>query len=419
VLLFNLFPVILYLRFSEGRANLANKKPVKLHYASKLRLYPTTEQAEIIHKHFGLTRYVYNRLLYLRNRYYQKTGSSLSSKTWINYLKYIKKQTPWWTSEFDSQVPQMSSRDLDTAYKNFFRRIKQGQTPGFPKFKSKHNPYQSFQYPQRVKIDIDNRKIYLPKIGWVKVRGIRKDYSYENIKTVTVSYESNDQYHVSLLLEDSVNCYPVNNNSETVGLDLGVAKFATLSDGTVFQLPESLEKKILKVKRKQRQLSRKRKGSKNFKKSSRKLARAHLKVRNIRKDMHHKIALQLSENQAVVVEDLKISNMSKSAKGTLENPGTNVAAKSGLNRSILQQGWFQFINILDYKLARNGNRLIKINPQYTSQTCSHCGSVSKDNRKTQETFKCLECGYSNNADVNAAKNILRLGLETMSAGSAA
>lgn len=161
----------------------------------------------------------------------------------------------------------------------------------------------------------------------------------------------------------------------------------------------------------QRKLAKKVKFSSNWKKQKDKLQKLYYKISNIRKDFLHKSSDAISKKYAVVVmEDLKVSNMSKSASGTIDAPGRNVAAKSGLNKSILDQGWFEFRRQLGYKLDWRGGNLLVIPPQYTSQACSQCGCVDKENRKTQAKFKCTVCGFEANADYNAAINILRVGL---------
>ncbi len=163
----------------------------------------------------------------------------------------------------------------------------------------------------------------------------------------------------------------------------------------------------------QRKLSRKyRKGpeSRNFRKQKLRVARAHERAANMRRDFLHKTSTAVGETQAVVyVEDLKIRNMTKSARGTAETPGRNVRQKSGLNRSILSQGWGTFLSLLEYRLERNGGRLVRVDPRNTSRTCFACGHVSAENRPDQATFRCVSCDYCDHADANAAKNILRAG----------
>jgi putative transposase len=162
-------------------------------------------------------------------------------------------------------------------------------------------------------------------------------------------------------------------------------------------------------------LAKKKRGSNNFKKLKRRITRLHTKISNIRNDYLHQVSADISKSHALVVlEDLKVANMSKSASGTIENPGRKVAAKSGLNRSILDQGWYSFKSYLSYKLERLGGELLLVDPRYTSQECSSCHHIAEGNRKSQAEFECLRCGYKENADVNAAKNVLAAGHAVLS-----
>jgi putative transposase len=162
--------------------------------------------------------------------------------------------------------------------------------------------------------------------------------------------------------------------------------------------------------REQRKLSRKKKGSENWKKQKREIAKLHHTIANVRQDFLHKLSTGISKNHAkVYVEGLQIKNMSASARGTVEEPGRNIKAKSGLNKSILDQGWYEFKRQLDYKLSWSGGILVEVNPRHTSQTCSCCGYAAKENRVSQDVFRCQVCGHEENADINAAKNILTVG----------
>ena len=304
-----------------------------MYEASKLRLYPTAEQQQRIVQFIGAARFVYNRYLYMRQKIYTSKGKSVSAYSFIKRVVQLKRNPDYeWLKSIHSQVLQAPVLNADRAYKNFFKKL-----ASFPRYKKKDAPYQSFQYPQGVKLDTEKRKVYLPKIGWVKVRCIRDDYKYDNIKTVTVSVESNGNYYCSILLDTPKTHEPVNNGS-VVGIDLGVVITLTASDGKKYHMPDKLKKYEKRRRRLARQLSRKEKGSKNRAKARRRLARAYQKERNVRLDFLHKASKDLSENQAVVVEDLHVKNMTKSAKGTRQNPGKHVAQKRGLNRSILAQG---------------------------------------------------------------------------------
>jgi putative transposase len=376
--------------------------------ACKIRLYPNKEQKQIIASQIGGSRYIFNRMLALKIFAYKKFGKNIGKYDLIKHATKLKKRDKTsWLKDIDSQVLQQSISNMDIAYKNFFRRVKQGGAVGFPKFKSKHHSRQSFQYPQRVKLNEDKNKIYLPKVGWVKCKGFRKDFTGK-IKTVTVSLEAY-QYHASLLIDDGIENISVNHNNQIVGLDVGVKLVVADSNGNKVEALK-LERELTKLRKRAKQLSRKKKGSNNRFKAKQKLAKINLKIANKRKDFLHKLSTKYSENQAIIVEDLKIKNMSKSAKGTTETPGKNVKAKAGLNRVITQQSWGMFFEMLEYKLKRNGGELIKVDPKYTSQTCPKCGYISKENRLSQSKFVCKKCSYTNNADIVGALNILVRGI---------
>ncbi len=369
----------------------------------KVRLYPNKEQKQLINKTFGSCRLVYNLLLDAKIKAYE-CGDKLSAYELKKRLVPMKNVDGGeFLKEVDSTALQNSVLKIDVAYKNFFRRVKQGGAVGFPKFKSKHNSYQSYQTSTAT---IKNNRLKLPKIGEIKTKFHRGTVNGK-IKTVTVSCEAN-QYFASINYEDGLEEEIGFNNGKSIGIDVGVKVFAYTSDNKAINpdRKHKLTKDISKMIKAQKSLSRKKKGSKNRLKAKSKLAKAHLKIKNKRNDFLHKVSNKLSENQTIVVEDLKIKNMSKKAKGSIAEPNMRASAKSGLNRSILQQGWGKFFELLEYKLKRNGGELIKVNPKYTSQKCSECGYISKENRITQEKFICQECNYQVNADYNASINIL-------------
>ena len=211
---------------------------------------------------------------------------------------------------------------------------------------------------------------------------------------------------------------PLHPSQGAVGIDMGVARFATLSDGSSVRPLHSFRKHEKKLATLQRKLSKRTKFSANWQKLKKRLQRLHRKIANIRNDFLHKLTTTISKNHAlVVIEDLKVRNMSRSASGTVEAPGKNVRAKSGLNKSILDQGWFEFRRQLAYKLEWLGGTLLVIPPQYTSQTCSRCGCVDKQNRQTQAKFQCIACGFEANADHNAALNVLAAGQAVSACGT--
>ncbi len=235
------------------------------------------------------------------------------------------------------------------------------------------------------------------------------------VKNVTVS-QSCGKWYISIQTESEVST-PVHPSASMIGLDAGVAKLATLSDGTVFEPVNSFQKNQKTLARLQRQLSRKVKFSNNWQKQKRKIQRLHSCIANIRRDYLHKVTTTVSKNHAmIVIEDLKVSNMSKSAAGTVSLPGRNVRAKSGLNRSILDQGWYEIRRQLAYKQLWRGGQVLAVPPAYTSQRCVCCGHTAKENRLSQSKFRCQVCGYTANADVNGARNILAAGHAVLACG---
>jgi putative transposase len=369
--------------------------------AVKIRLYPTAEQQTAIAQQIGAARYVYNRSLALRKFAYTKFGIKIGKFDLIKRITTLKERDKTsWLKDADSQALQQSIANMDKAYQHFFKG------GGFPKFKSRHHSRQSYQYPQRVKID--GSKVYLPKVGWVKCKGLREDI-VGKIKTVTVSHEAN-LYHAALLIDDGIETVLVCTNTNAIGLDVGVSLVVADSEGGMTK-PLDLVHELTRLRVRAQQLSRKKKGSNNRAKAKVKLAKQNLRIANMRKDFLHKLSLQYAENQGiVVVEDLKIKNMTKSAKGTEEKPGKQVAQKRGLNRSITQQSWGLFFELLEYKVKARGGKFVKVDPRHTSQTCNCCGHVSSENRLKQEKFVCTACGHRANADVNAAKNIRDRGI---------
>jgi putative transposase len=366
----------------------------------KVRLYPNKIQKRLIYKTFGSCRFVYNILLDAKIKAYECRDSLSAYELKKRLVPMKKAQDGGFLKEVDSTALQNSILKIDVAYKNFFRRVRQGEKAGFPRFKSKHNSHQSYQTSTA---SIKENKLYLPKIGEVKAIFHRGEIKGK-IKTVTVSCEAN-QYFASINYEDGLQETTGLNNGKSIGIDVGVKVFAYTSENEAIT-HINLKKEISNVIKAQKVLSRRKKGSKNRQKAKSKLARKHLKLKNKRNDFLHKITKKLSENQTIAVENLMIKNMSKKAKGSIDNPNMRASAKTGLNRSILQQSWGKFFELLEYKLKRNGGKLIKVNPKYTSQKCSCCGYISKENRESQAKFICKECGYSVNADYNASLNVL-------------
>jgi putative transposase len=253
---------------------------------------------------------------------------------------------------------------------------------------------------------IEGNRIRIPKIGMVRFRKSREIQG--TIKNVTLTKDATGWF-VAIQTEREVP-EPIHPSVGEVGIDVGVVRFATFSDGSYIEPVNAMRKMEKRLAKSQGLLSRKVKFSANWEKQNKIVNRIRSRIANIRRDFLHKLSTKISDSQAVVyVEDLKVSNMTRSAKGTVDNPGKNVKAKAGLNRSILDQGWGMFREMLAYKLAWRGGRLVAVPPAYTSQRCPECGHVAKENRKSQSEFCCVECNHSANADHVGAINVLRAG----------
>ena len=361
-----------------------------------------------LRKASGCVRFVWNRALAMQKERLGKSERCLSyPKMTAELVLWKKAPETSFLQEGHSQALQQILKDLDRALKDAFDKKSPKR---FPKFKKK-GVHDSFRFPQGTKLDGD--RIYLPKFGWVRFRKSREVEG--KIKNVTVSRHL-EHWYISVQTEMEIGV-PVHPSTSAVGIDLGVAKLATLSTGEVIQPLNSFRGKEKQLARAQRALARKKKFSNNWKKQKAKIARLHARIADARKDLLHKTSTTISKNHAVVVlEDLRVKNMSASAKGTLEKPGKNVRAKAGLNKSILDQGWFELRRQLEYKEAWLGGQVIVIEAHHTSQRCSACGHVSPNNRLSQAIFACEECGHRENADLNAAKNILAAGHAVIACG---
>ena len=321
----------------------------------------------------------------------------------------MPKPARWWpggsrarntagSQEVHSQVLQQCVKDLERAYTNLCA----GRTAP-PRYRKKFLA-DSFRYPQGFKLD--GRQVYLPRIGWVEFWESRRMEG--TIKNVTVSRQG-PHWFVSFQVEMEV-ATPVHPATAEVGIDLGIATFAAFSDGALYPPLNAYRRVAQKKARMQRRLAGMVKYSCNWQKQRRRIAQLDIRIAHCRHDFLHKLSTHTSKNHAVIViEDLQVKQMSKSAKGTVAEPGTNVAQKSGLNKAILDQGWGIFRGMLAYKQAWRGGAVLAVHPRYTSQTCPACGHVSKANRPQQALFSCIACGYTYHADIVAAKNILALG----------
>ena len=373
----------------------------------RFALRPTNNQENLFKQFAGACRFVYNRALDIEISRHAAGEKHLGFVGTANLLPVWKKdQDTGWLSKIPSQTLQQSLKDLDRAYRNFFEK-----RSSFPVF-HKRGKNDSFRFPQGVQLDEANSRIRFPKVGWVRYRNSRNVLG--TIKNVTVR-RSGEKWFVSIQTQMLAET-PTHPSPSIVGVDLGVARFATLSSGIVFKALD-FHKEEAKLKRLQRALARKKKGSKNRAKARKRLSAVHRKITDTRNDILHKVSTTICKNHAVVViEDLNISGMSASASGTVEAPGRNVRQKAGLNRSILRQGWGRFRTLLEYKTRWYGGMLVVVPPGYTSQRCSGCGHTDPKNRRSQSVFHCVACGLRMHADLNAAINIERAGRAQLACG---
>jgi putative transposase len=361
----------------------------------KYRLKPTPQQEGELERVLMLCRHVYNAAIGERREAWRMRGVSVTYYQQKAELPGIKEAMPEY-AEVNAQVLQDVVQRVDRAFQAFFRRVKAGETPGYPRFHGRDR-YNSFTYPQvgehggaRIDGGTDNDFLVLSKIGRIAVRWSRPIEGTP--KTVTVSKEA-DGWYVCFSCAD-VPIQPLPSTGREAGIDLGIEAFATLSDGTRIFHPGWYRKAERALKTAQRRVSRRKKGGHRRKKAVLFLAKAHQKVRRQRQDFHHKTALALvRENDTIYHEDLRTANMVRNHH---------------LAKSIQDAGWAAFLSILSAKAAWAGRRVVAVPPAYTSQTCSGCGVIVSKGLSVR-WHSCPNCGTSLHRDHNAAKNIERLG----------
>jgi len=372
--------------------------------AYKFRLYPNKQQEVKLFWTLNRCRELYNAALSERKDAYRMAGKSISYYEQKRDLPEIKEIRPEYHDIY-SQVLQDVLLRLKRAFDNFFERVKNGQTPGYPRFQGR-NRYDSFCYPQ-AGFTLEEKHITLAKIGTLRVKVHRNVEG--TIKTCTIKHEAGHWYVIFSCEREQPEPLPL--SYEDVGIDLGITHFAALSDGEFIESPRPYRKAEKKLKKLQEALSRKKRGSHRRKRTVQTVAKAHRKVRNQRRDFAHKASRKLvNRYQVIVLEELQTKNLVRRPKPkqdeeTRQYLPNGAAAKGGLNKSISDAGWGMFTDLLQVKAAWAGRVLAFVDPKYTSQLCSNCGVVIP--KTLEERWHSCECGCELDRDTNAAKNILK------------
>lgn len=359
----------------------------------KYRIYPNTEQTKQLNQMLGNARFVYNWALKTRIEAYQTDKKSISAFTLMTELTQLKKQTEFeWLNLSVAQSLQQSIVNMEKAFTRFFKQKK-----GFPKFKSKHNNKHVVGFPQNTKIDFENNKVSVNKVGWIKTRISR---TFEgNIKTSTIEKTASGKYFISITVElpdVKVKQKPIKKET-AIGIDTGIKTFAVLSDGTEIENPKHLKTSIKRLKVLQKRVSKKVKGSNNRRNAVKKLAIIHEHITNQRLDFLHKTTTSIAKKyDTVVCENLNIAGMVKNHK---------------LAQSISDLGLGRFYTLLEYKMQEQGGNYLEIGRFEPSSKMCGCGEINKELKLSDRVWTCSKCGIENNRDFLAANNILKFGLQ--------
>lgn len=357
----------------------------------KIRIYPNQEQQILIDKTFGCTRYIYNFMLNLKQKLYEFYRVSLNYNHMSKILTELKRQKLW-LCEVDAVALQQCLKDLDTSYQRFFDGV-----AGYPNFKFKRGKNSYRTNSRTIEIDQNNKKIRIPKVGWIKFRDKSNFSGLKKINNIAISKTPSGKYFASISAEVDIKAFA--KTKKNCGIDLGLKDFCILNDGTKFTNPRFLANNEKRLRLLQKSLSRKAYGSKNYEKARAKLAKFHEYIANCRKDYLHKISLYLVKNYDVIcAETLAVKNMVKNHK---------------LSKVISDVSWYEFCRQLEYKCLWYDKKFVQISTYFaSSQICSNCGYKDSDIKNLNiREWTCSECNKHHDRDINAATNILKQGLK--------
>lgn len=366
--------------------------------AIKVKIYPKKWQKELIEKHFGCCRFAFNFGLDLKSKTYQQTKKSISIFQIQKEIPKLYEEKPW-LKEVNAQSIQQALKDLDSAFSHFFKKHNK-----FPNFKSKHNPKQSFRVPQAFEVSVERKTIKLPKLKWIKFRDkfniLWKEGNIE-FRNITILREGTE-YYASICYDEGIEKQQPSQvkGDKTLGIDLGIKTFATLSDTTKIENPKHFKRHEDKLAKEQHILSKKNKDTKTYQKQKEKVRRIHKKISNQRKDFLHKLTTNLVENQnwtTFVIEDLATREL-------MQDQYTPMA------KAIGDIGWRMFRSMMEYKTQDEGKNLIVIGRFEPSSKLCYCGTKNNSLSLEEREWTCSNCGMKHDRDILAANNIKNFGL---------